>query len=343
MKIAIHKRESSFSEHWINYCINCNIDYKIVNAFDNDIIEHIKDCDGFMWHHHQENFKDIIVAKSILFSLEQAGIKVFPNFSTGWHFDDKVSQKYLLEAINAPLVKSFVFYDKNQALDWAENTSYPKVFKLKGGASASNVKLVKNKKDAYKLIKKAFSKGFLQFDRISYLKECIYKFRNSKESFIIIMKGIYRLFVLPDFAKKLSREKGYIYFQDFIPNNNFDTRIVVIGGNIAAAEKRFVRDNDFRASGSGKFSYTDINLEMVRISFNVAKRLNLQSAAFDFILDSNGNPLIVEVSYGFGMKGIVNVPGYWDVNLNWHEGDFDPFSIMVNDLIKSLPTYPDIR
>lgn len=333
MKIAIHHRQGSFSERWIEYCEKESIDYKLVDAFDNTIIEQLKDCDVFMWHHHHALYKDVLTAKRILFALEHAGIKVFPNFNTGWHFDDKVAQKYLLEAIGAPLVPSYVFYDKEQALEWAKKTTYPKVFKLKGGAGASNVKLVKNYSHAVALINKAFGRGFSQFDRIGYLKERFNKFRNGKISFISTLKSLIRIFILPKFAKHQSREKGYIYFQEFIPNNDFDTRVVVINGEVAAAEKRFVRKGDFRASGSGLFDYEDINIDLIKVAFDVAHKLNLQSVAFDFILDKNEKPLIVEISYGFGVTGINNVPGYWDKQLNWYEGYFNPQEWMVENFL----------
>src|SRR5690606_24969951 len=115
--------------------------------------------------------------KKILFALEHAGIKVFPDFKTGWHFDDKVAQKYLLEAINAPLVPSYVFYDKQQALNWAKKTIYPKVFKLKGGAGSANVKLVRSESEAIKLINIAFGKGFSQFNRLDNFKESLRKYK----------------------------------------------------------------------------------------------------------------------------------------------------------------------
>ena len=84
MKIAIHK-SGGFSERWINYCQKNNIDYKIVNAYDSDIIKQMADCDAFMWHHHQANYKDCLFAKQLLFSLQQSGKKVFPNYNSGWH------------------------------------------------------------------------------------------------------------------------------------------------------------------------------------------------------------------------------------------------------------------
>lgn len=128
MKIAIHNRPGSFSDSWIEYCKRNHIDYKLVNAYGNDIVEQVKDCDAFMWHHHHADYRDNLFAKQLLFSLQISGIKVFPDFNTGWHFDDKVGQKYMLEAIDAPMVQSFVFYTKAEALQWIEHTDFPKVF-----------------------------------------------------------------------------------------------------------------------------------------------------------------------------------------------------------------------
>lgn len=334
MKIAIHHRPGSFSDQWITYCKNENIDYKIVNAFDSDIIAQVMECDAFLWHHHHDQFKDALTAKRILFALDHAGIPVYPNIPTTWHFDDKVAQKYLLEAIKAPLVPSYVFYDKAGALKWANLAHYPIVFKLKGGAGAKNVKLINTKAEARSLIKKAFGKGFSQFDKWGNFKDRYHQFKNGNDSILGVVKSIVRLFIPTDYAKQQSREKGYVYFQEFIPNNGHDTRVVVIGGKVAAAEKRIVRKGDFRASGSGEYNYEHIDTNCIRIALDIAKKLNLQSVAFDFVEDENKNPLIVEISYGFGTKGIQKAPGYWDENLIWHEDSFKPQEWIIENVIK---------
>src|SRR5690554_1212163 len=284
MKLAIHNSQTGFHPRWVEYCNKNNIDYKIVDCYANNIIEQLNDCDALMWHHHQLNPKDLVIAKQILFSLEHTGFIVFPDFRTGWHFDDKVAQKYLFESIHAPMVKSYAFYEKTTALEWVNKTSFPKVFKLRGGAGSSNVKLVKNKKQAIKIINRAFGNGFSNYDGIGSLKERWRKFRLGKAGLKEPIKGLIRLYKAPNFAQVLGREVGYVYFQDFIPNNDFDVRIIVVD-NKAAGEKRFVRKNDFRASGSGKFSYEGINTDIVKIAFDISKRLKLQSAAFDFIYD----------------------------------------------------------
>jgi glutathione synthase/RimK-type ligase-like ATP-grasp enzyme len=156
IKLAIHKDNGGFSERWVAYCEKNNVFFKIVNCFDNNIIQQIRGCNAILWHHHHNDFKDVLVAKKILFAIEQTGIKVFPDFNTGWHFDDKIAQKYLLEIVGAPHVVSYVFYDKRQALNWIKRTTFPKVFKLKGGAGSANVKLVKSSDEARKLLKISF-------------------------------------------------------------------------------------------------------------------------------------------------------------------------------------------
>jgi len=336
MKLAIHHRPGSFSDRWIDYCDKQGIDYKLVNAFDSDIIQQVSDCDVFMWHHHHGQFKDVLTAKRILFALEHAGVKVFPDFKTGWHFDDKVAQKYLLEAIGAPLVPSYVFYDKHEALQWANTTSYPKVFKLKGGAGSANVKLVKTHKEAKRLINKAFGKGFAQYDRFGAFKERLRKVKEGKAGLLEVLKGIGRLFITTEFAKQQPPERGYAYFQDFIPNNDSDIRVIVID-NKAFAIKRMVRDNDFRASGSGSiiFDPSSIDPRCIEVAFTVNKKISAQSIGFDFVFNTKDEPEIVEFCYGFSPEPYDPCPGYWDSELNWHEGKFNPQEWMVHQMVLS--------
>lgn len=335
MKLAIHHRPGSFSDRWIAYCDKQNIDYKIVNAFDSDIIQQVSGCDAFLWHHNHTSFKDTLTAKRILFALEHAGIKVFPDFKTGWHFDDKVAQKYLLEAVGAPLVPSYVFYDKQEALDWVSKTTFPKVFKLKGGSGSSNVRLVKSSQEAKKIIKTAFSRGFSQSSRLGVFREHLRKIKERKQGLLIGgVKALFRLVVLSDYAKQQSTEKGYVYFQDFVPNNDSDIRVIVIGDK-AFGIKRLVRKNDFRASGSGDLIYAvdAIDTRCVELAFRSNEKIKAQVIAFDFVFNTRNEPEIVEICYGFATLPYDLCPGFWDCELNWHEEKFNPQQWIIDDLI----------
>ena len=299
MKLAIHNKKSGFHPFWIEYCEAQKIPYKLVDCYQNDIIKQLEDCDALMWHHAQTNIKDVLFAKQLLFSLQQAGKVVFPDFNTAWHFDDKVGQKYLLEALNVPLVDTFVFYDKQSAMEWVSETSFPKVFKLRGGAGASNVSLAKTRTQAKRLVRQAFENGFSQYPKISNLKERIRKYRKGIGSLDDVGKGIIRLAYPPQFAKVIGNDVGYIYFQEFIPDNDSDIRVIVIGDK-AFAIKRMIRDDDFRASGSGHVLYEKelFSDEIIALSFQINEKIKSQSLAIDYVFDEGG-PKVVEISYGF--------------------------------------------
>jgi len=338
MRLAIQHSPGSFSEEWIRYCIEHSVDYKLVNCYDSDIIGQLKDCAGLMWHWSQVDSRAILFARQLTYSLEHKGIKVFPNSRTCWHFDDKVGQKYLLEAINAPLVTTTVFYDKRQAKNWAKNTVYPIVFKLRGGAGSVNVKLVKNESQAHRLIRKAFGSGSRPIDRISRLKDKFMRMQQNRNvsNFLYILKGCMRL-IYPSYDDRMMvREKGYIYFQEFISDNNHDIRVIVIGSR-SFALKRIVRKNDFRASGSGNlvFDRDEIPIECIKSAFNWAEKLDVQCVGFDFVFDK-GHYYIIEISYAFTSKAYLLCPGFWDKNLNWHEGGFVPEWFMIEDFISTI-------
>ena len=333
--IAIHHSKGSFSDRWIAYCKANEIAYKIVDCYQSDIMHQLNDCDALMWHINHQNSKDVLFAKQLLYSVQAAGKRVFPDYNTAWHFDDKVGQKYLLEAIGAPLVPTWIMYNKKDALVWAEKNSFPKVFKLRGGAGSANVRLAKTKSEAVQLIEKAFGRGFSQYDSFGNLKERIRKYKLGKTDIFDVVKGFVRIIYPTKYTMVAGRERGYVYFQEFIPENNYDIRVIVIGDK-AFAIKRMVRDDDFRASGSGNIRYEKVNFEdtTIKLSFFLSCKLKSQCVAFDYVYQDK-QPYLVEISFGFVKEVYDSCVGYWDNEMNWYEGLFDPYGWMVDDLLQS--------
>ena len=349
MKLAIHHRPESFSEYWISWCEKENIDFKIVNAYDTDIISSLSDCDGLLWHWHHNNYADQLIAKHLTHSLEAAGKKVFPNTSTAWHFDNKVAQKYLLEAIDFPVINSFCFYTKKDAIEWVNTAKFPLVFKLKGGSGSRNVQLVKNKKEALALIKKAFGKGFPPSSLFAAAKQKLWEFKRDKEVRNLYTALYYFCGALINAKTKASlyrtNDIGYIYFQEFIPENSFDDRIIIIGERCFCV-RRHCRDNDFRASGSGvaKYDHTIFPIESIKLAFSLAKKIKSQSLAMDIIYDHHNTPKIVEISYGFITGPFYEkCDGYWDSNLVWHDKKVTPQYFIIEDFVNSLSSAKDAK
>lgn len=319
----------------MDYCRNKEIRHKVVNCYDDDIVEQVKDCSALLWHHSQSDPRDVLIARQLLFALEHSGFKVFPDFRLAWHFDDKVGQKYLFEALDIPRLRSYVFVESAPAYEWAARTTYPKVFKLRHGAASSCVRLVRSESEARRLIRRAFGRGFPVYNPWENLKERFYTARLGTSSAIDIAKGFGRFLYPPRFSRVLSPQRGYVLFQEFAPGNDSDVRISVVGDK-AFGLRRWVRPGDFRASGSNLNSYEreQVDLECVALAFKLAERLGGQCLAFDFIRKEDNSLAVIEVSYGFNWKG--RSAGYWDRNLNWCVGKFRPEEWMVDMVLDSL-------
>lgn len=337
-QVAIHHRKGSFSDRWIAYCELQGILYKIVNCLDSDIVRDLSSSDALLWHWDHGDPRDQLMARNVIMAAETMGVKVFPSTATCWHFDDKLAQKYLLEAIGAPLVPTYVFYELKEALHWVDHASFPKVFKLRKGAGSSNVRLVHSASEARALAERAFSSGFSPVAH--YGQDALKRYRVARKrgDLLSVVSRIPRvLAAIQDKKRMMGREKGYAYFQDFIPDNDFDTRVTVIG-NRAFGFTRNVRPGDFRASGSGDIVYDTgrINQKCVEMAFDVTRKVGSQSMAFDFVLAEDKQPMIVEISYCYNPNAVHCCRGYWDRRLHWQEGAMWPQDAILIDLLNDI-------
>ena len=335
--LAIHTGSGLFVPAWLEYCSRHNVAYREVNCYASDIVEQLSGCSGLMWHWQHNDYRAAQFARQLTASLETAGIEVFPNTNTAWHFDDKVGQKYLLESVGAPLIPSHVFYDEDSAIGWLEKAQFPLVWKLKSGAGSRNVKLVHNLAQAKGIVRRSFKKGW-RASRLHPLNERIWHFRRSPgiDSFLRISRGAVRSVIPHEKYRRQVVDKNYVLFQDFAPDNTFDIRVIVIGDR-AFAIKRMVRDGDFRASGSGMIIHdpAEIPIECIELAFEVTQSIGSQCCAFDLVVN-NGEWQIVEISYAFSVPGYTGCPGYWTSGLEWVAEEPQPEHFMIEDMLSRL-------
>lgn len=338
MRVAIHlPPDMKASAEFIVYekILQFNqIDSVRVHIDDQNFWQKVKECDAFIFnYHHFDDQKQIATAIMPIIE-EDMHIKCFPNRRTAWHYDDKIRQYYLLNNYSIPMIESWVFYNKDDAINWAVSAQYPVVFKLKNGAGASNVVLINNLKDAKKIIKWMFFKGAkygklpitgttseLDFD----LKRLIRK----------SISNLVKLIKRESDSKFWAVNKAYVYFQKFIPENLFDIRVITIG-RYAFGVKRLNRKGDFRASGFGNWisDPAEVDLKFIVKAFEVSDKLNFQCMAYDFLTDENGEPVICEISHAFKSQWYFEkCTGFWDKDLNWHEGHFWPQYLQLMEFL----------
>lgn len=339
IQIEQYGRFSPFLQKYEEILDYNKIEHIRLDASKPDFWEQVSNLDLFIFRwrqiddHHQ-------MAKTIIPIVEkEMGIKCFPNMATCWHYDDKIRQYYLLKQRGLPIIHSWIFWDKKEALKWLETADMPTVFKLKGGAGSENIILVRSKHRARKLVSRMFGKGILS-GHIPERSNIRFKYFNLYKEIHHLGGNVLRKLRGEDISAYWQIHKNYVMFQKYLPNNQYDTRITVVGDR-AFGFRRFVRDNDFRASGSGRIDYNVDNIDKncIKIAFKISKQLHFQSMAYDFLYNENSNLEFCEISYTYIDKAIYDCPGYWDPNLNWHEGHFWPQYFYLMDALD----LPDLK
>ena len=326
------------SPMWERLLAEAGHEVRTVNVYRADIMDQVKGCQGFMWRHgHTSDMRQI--AHRLLPVLEkELGMVVYPDQNTCWHYDDKISQRYLLEAAGIPIPKTWVWYDARLALEWAQTADYPLVIKLCSGASSSNVGLVSSFDEARVWIEKLFGWGLHNL-KDNFSEHWSFGRRRIRGAVRLLAKGDIPTRNLSKHAWEL--HKNYILFQEFLPGNAFDHRIVVIG-NRAFGFRRFNNPDDFRASGSGKVDIDpeNVDLEAVRLSFRLAKRLKTQSIAID-CLRRGEERVVGEISYTSPHWTVHKCPGHWELaeaseDLIWKAGQMWPEEAQIADFLDRL-------
>ena len=340
MKVGIHKayhnkfdKELEIYKTILRYN---NIEYIELNSSDKNFWSDLAKIDVFLYKWgHEHNSRQI--ALSILPIIENyKKIRCFPNLATSWLYDDKVRESLILKECGFPAADFFIFWEKSEALEWLNSwDEFPIVFKLKNGAGATNVNLVNSRRKCKSIILRMFGRGMIQ-DNISILERMNmlnYDFRKIYRHYGIRLRS---KFIHEDSNQFWQKHKNYIYFQRFLPGNSYDTRVTTAGLR-AHAFRRFVRPNDFRASGSNLWDIdpANIDLRMIQIALDITKYFGFQSMAYDFVYDKNHEPKIIEMSYLYGGAGFPDfMNGYWDENLSRHEGRFWPQHFELMDLLQ---------
>jgi hypothetical protein len=339
MKVAIHKRKGSFSDRWTELCRDRRLEFVIVDIFDDALFQKLRSerVDALLCHPQLGYRPGTLAAKSVIKSVDLASLwEVFPTSADYWHFDDKIAQKYLFDAAEIATPQTHVFLNQEAALRWAERAEFPWVFKLRAGAGSMNVSLLRTRKEAFARIEKMFGGGYPAYgNSLKDVKNKIRKHRAKRDWKAMLERAPRTLQRRYRQRKELDRERGYAYFQEFIADNDHDTRVTVIG-NRGFAFRRGVRPGDFRASGSGANNYDPqmIDRECVKSAFEAAERLGTSCMTFDFVKRLDGSkPLIVEMSFGFVSSYVFNCPGHWLTDMSWVGGHLWPEDAILDDVL----------
>lgn len=207
------------------------------------------------------------------------------------------------------------FFDPDRA-----GTEPPFVLKTITGAGSSGVFLIRNDDDLLRTWGRIF--------RLSPKRRLI--------------NFIKRFVLAPDDYRMYGyRHKpfGLSVAQEFIPGLAGDFKVLVFGGRYFVLNRR-VRDDDFRASGSGKFSFSEIpDPAVLDFSCEVSTALGAPYVSLDVAKNAGGRCALIEYqAVHFGPYTLLRSPGYFSKSDSGWE--FTPQrSSIESEMARSLIEY----
>lgn len=244
-------------------------------------------------YHYKNYIEDIV------YGLELAGAIVIPGYKYLHANNNKVFMEILRNQSSLNEIKNIASYHFGSLVEIKtklDTLKYPLVFKLAEGASGSNVKLVKSKKDLIKTVKK--------YCRTRYLQEDLWDLGRSGKHKGYIKESLYRQkFIL----------------QEFIPNLVNDWKIYVFYDKYYIFYRPVFEHREFKASGGGYDNYFyGINAQAPEGIFDYAEliynKLGVPNVSLDIAFDGKFFYLIEFQSVYFGTAGILYSNEYFIKN-----------------------------
>jgi glutathione synthase/RimK-type ligase-like ATP-grasp enzyme len=329
-------KPQSFSATWKALADDMGVSADVIDPLVPGALDGIGAYDGFIWRYtFKLPWTD--AAPRLMRSVEdEHHIPVWPSRVLRDTFENKIAQAYLLDAIDIPHPRSWIFWRRQDALDALDALPYPLVAKLSRGVKSEGVALIRDRDDAARLVRQMFTLGAGSLD-----------FLRSRRS---RMLGRYTPLLGALRAGRIegNHEQGYVLLQEFLPGNGFDTRLVV-QGDCAAGSRRLNRDGDFRASGSGRsdFDAAAINPRAVALAFRLADTLQVRSLVVD-VMERDGEPVMGEFSYSMAAHVVQRFQGHWrrgpegivhhDAPMDWPRLILEDFLVEVRS--RRSPDFP---
>lgn len=247
---------------WTKYCRfldNNSFNYDFYNIHASDWIEKAADYDIIIGITGND-YCELQELRKKFFVLENFLTKAcYPSMKHIFLYEDKGLEAHIAKITGLPFAYSYISNDKQEAYQLLDVLKYPVVSKIENSSGSIGVELVKTKNQGRKIINQVFSM----------------RGRGSQLSYY--------------------RQKNTIYFQDFIPNDGYDIRVIVVGSS-AFGYYRKVLKGDFRASGMEQVEKRALPEEAIRIAFKMNKVIKSPQLVVDMVHGLDGNYSVIEYS-----------------------------------------------
>lgn len=279
--------------------------------------------------------------EDILLDLQYRGLILLPRFELFRAHHNKIFMEMIRNSLkekSLKTIKSYSIYDLTDLkvlLPTIENKlGYPMVIKMSSGSGARGVGLAHNSKELRKKVKKMSSIVYHNYSTPWYSNVILSKAKRHIRNKISKKEEV----------NTYPQEK--LIIQNFIPNLTYDYKVLIFGKKYYVL-KRLTRDNDFRASGSGKFTFpVQITLELKEV-LNTAKclyyELDTPMLSVDIAYDGSRCHVIEFQCVTFGPYALQFSSIFFETNENGEWTSISSESTLEYEIGNSLHQYIQCR
>lgn len=222
-----------------------------------------------------------------MFHLNKNNI-IIPRYEILLCHENKGFQVLYAREIGLPCPRSLYFGSIEDLESKKDAIRFPVVFKLASGFASKHIVLVENYHQLLRIVHKHFDERYSLFK--SFIKDIL-----------IHNKTVH---------SALSHCTGQYILQEFIPDLDCDYKVLVFADNYYVL-RRNVRVNDFRASGSGIFTFPEPPMEVLDFARFVFTKLDIPMASLDIAWNGKQCYLLEYQGIHFGPYALVNSSFYF--------------------------------
>ncbi len=145
-------------------CAEMGIPYKLIDITRDGWIQEVRasGCHAFVvWPAYIDSRAKKLYDERLRVLVEDLEQLLFPSYKALWLYESKHRIRDWLDVHDVPHPRTWVFADRTEAEEFVANASYPLVFKTDVGSSAFGVRLLRSRRQAMKVVRACFGKGFL--------------------------------------------------------------------------------------------------------------------------------------------------------------------------------------
>lgn len=257
-------------------------------------VPRIKDSYVFYTSSESHEYQDYI--KAIIYDLSKYNTLI-PGYDMLMCHEDKCYQELFKNKVGFSDLRSIILGGYKELIQFEatgglHDIKYPVVVKKYRGAGSISVKKAENYNELLRIIK-------------SINRNAEYLIYHAKKVYKKMKRNLDTEYDLDDMYL------GRFIIQEYVPDLLNDWKVLVFGDKFYALY-RGVRDNDFRASGSGKFKFERPSDDILNAANDIYRLFRVPFLSLDLCQDTDGKIHLIEFQgLHFGPYTLVASSGYY--------------------------------